>query len=261
MSLKVCVLGSGSSGNSTFVASESQAILVDLGLPVLRTEKCLKALGVNPDEISVVITHAHTDHIGFLEKFVSRHPRVSVYCHASSFPSVRAKVGARVPIISVDGDFFIGDVTVTPFPVSHDVPCVGYSFLNMGRKVTVATDTGVFPDKLLNKVCDSDLMVIESNHDETLLKENGSYPVYLKNRILSQKGHLSNETSAHCVCYLASKGVKQIVLAHLSKENNYPELAFETYKNCLASQGITEGRDVRIEVAYPDRMSSLFEVN
>ena len=260
MSLKVCVLGSGSTGNSTFVSSEEQVILVDLGLPVLRIEKCLRALGVDADKVAVVLTHAHSDHTSSVETFLRRHPSVKVYCHEASLSSIRTKVG-NIPLSPVGGDFFIGDITVSPFAVSHDVPCVGYSFLCRGRKVTVATDTGIFPNKTLEKVSDSDLMVIESNHDETLLLENKNYPPHLKKRILSQRGHLSNETSASCVCYLAKQGVKQVVLAHLSKENNYPELAFETCKGCLASQGFCEGKDIRLEVALPDRMSSLFEIN
>lgn len=261
MSLKVCVFGSGSSGNCIYIASKGAKLLVDLGLPALRVEKCLKALGSSPDEISVLLTHSHHDHVSGLDTFCRRNKGTAVYCHEDCLGSLYHKLGeARKKLIAVGGDFFIGDVTVSPFRVSHDVPCVGYSILSGGKKVTVATDIGKMPQKLLESVADSDLMVLESNHDEVLLKNNRAYSPYLKKRILSDKGHLSNAACAECVAYLACRGVKQVVLAHLSRENNYPELAFETCKNYLCSRGLCEGRDIRLEVAQADRMSSLFEI-
>ncbi len=261
MSLKVCVFGSGSTGNCIFVSGENSKILVDLGLPAARVEKCLKALGVTPDGITVILTHCHSDHIGGVETFLRRHPDVKLYCHEDCYESITAKLGdAGNILVPVGGDYFIGDVTVSAFRVSHDVPCVGYSLLSAGKKVTVATDIGKVPQKLLDIFGDSDLMVLESNHDVELLNHNPSYSPFLKKRILSDKGHLSNLACAECVRYLACHGVKQVVLAHLSRENNYPELAFETCKNLLLANGIAEGRDVKLEVAYADRMSSLFEI-
>lgn len=260
MSLKLCVLGSGSTGNCALAASESTAILIDMGLPVLRTEKCLKTLGVDPDRVSVLITHSHSDHLSGLERFCRRHPSVEAYCPRECYRSVRAKLPDCVRLRETEGDFYVGDVTVSPFKLSHDVPCVGYSLLSRGRKITFATDTGAFPLSLVERAGDSDIVVIESNHDEELVKDNAEYSEYLKRRILSERGHLSNALSAECVCKLAHSGVKQFVLAHLSRENNYPELAFETCKNRLLTDGLVEGRDVRLEVACPDKMSSLFEI-
>lgn len=257
----MCVLGSGSSGNCIFVASETTKILVDLGLPALRVEKCLRALGSSADSVSVLITHCHSDHISGIDTFCRRHKDAAVYCHSDCLGSLWQKLGeSRKKLVSSDGDFFVGDITVSPFRVSHDVPCVGYSLLSGGKKATIATDIGKVTRKMLDSVSDSDLIIIESNHDETLLRNNASYSPFLKNRILSDKGHLSNGACAECVAYLACRGVKQIVLAHLSRENNYPELAFETCKNYLFSRGLCEGKDVRLEVAYADRMSSLFEI-
>lgn len=261
MSLKVCVFGSGSTGNCIFVSSGSVKILVDLGLTASRVEKSLRALNETADNVKVLITHAHHDHVSGLDAFCARHPDAEVYCHADCLGSVWQKAGkVRNRLISVGGDFFIGDVTVSPFKVSHDVPCVGYGFLCGGKKITVATDTGKVSQKVMDVMSDSDLVVLESNHDETLLKNNADYSPFLKKRILSDKGHLSNADCSRCVAYLAAHGVKQVVLAHLSRENNYPELAFETCKNFLSSQGICEGRDVKLEIAFADRMSSLFEI-
>jgi phosphoribosyl 1,2-cyclic phosphodiesterase len=260
MSLKICVLGSGSSGNCTFISSTTTALLVDAGISALRIEKCLKALNQQPDNLAVLITHSHHDHISGIETLCRRHPSIEVYCHQSCFSSVRKKLASAINIIAVEGDFFVGDITVSPFKVSHDVPCVGYSFLSGGSRITLATDTGKLNNKMIEALSDSDLVVLESNHDEALAKQNPNYSAFLKSRILSDCGHLSNAACAECVARIASCRVKQVVLAHLSKENNYPELAFETCKNRLLEENIVEGRDVMLEVAQADKMSSLFEI-
>lgn len=261
MSLKICVLGSGSSGNCTFVASPTTAVLVDVGLSALRIEKGIRTLSYNPDLVSVLITHAHHDHISGLATFCKRHPKVKVYCHESCYLSLREKVPTGMNVNVVNGDFYIGDITVAPFKVSHDVPCVGYGLLSGGRKITVATDIGKISDEVLQNMTDSDLVVLESNHDESLVRKNPRYSDSLKARILSNGGHLSNSACADCVAKMAERGVKQVVLAHLSRENNYPELAFETCKQRLIQGNLQEGKDIRLEVACHDKMSSLFEIN
>ncbi len=260
MSLKICVLGSGSSGNCTFVASTTTALLVDVGLSVLRIEKCLATLRQSPDKLSVLVTHSHHDHISGIQTFCRRHPDTEVYCYQNCYTTLKSKLLSEVKLIPVTGDFFVGDITVTPFKVNHDVPCVGYSFLSDGRRITIATDIGKVGAAAMDIMADSDLVVIESNHDEELVRKNPHYSEFLKKRILSESGHLSNCACAECVAGLACRGVKQVVLAHLSRENNYPELAFETCKNRLLRDNIVEGRDVMLEVALHDRMSSLFEI-
>ena len=216
-------------------------MLVDLGLSAARVEKCLAALGANPDEAHVVFTHAHSDHIGGAESFCRRHPGAKLYCHDDCFGSIYRKIGeCRKRLNHYGGDFYIGDVTVSPFRLSHDVPCVGYGLLSGGKKVTVATDTGVVPEAAMTALLDSDLVIIESNHDP---------------------GLLSNEACDECVYRLVCGGVRQIMLAHLSRENNYPELAFESCKDYLLARGKIEGRDFMLEVAYPDKMSSLYEIS
>ena len=137
---------------------------------------------------------------------------------------------------------------------------MGYSFLCEGKKITIATDIGKMCAQMFDSMADSDLVVIESNHDETLLLNNDAYSFPLKRRILSDKGHLSNNSCAECVARLAQGGVRQFVLAHLSRENNYPELAFETTKEKLIRCGMCEGEHFTLEIAEQDRMSSLFEI-
>ena len=260
MSLKVCVLGSGSAGNSIFVRSNEVKILIDLGLSPTRVEKSLKVLGESSDGINVLLTHCHGDHVAGVDKFVRRHPDAKLYCDGGCYRSISDKIGAAYASLTPEnGDFYIGDVTVSPFRVDHDVPCAGYGIYSGGNKVTVATDLGVFPVSLLERAADSDIMVIECNHDERLLRQNPHYSYRLKERILSSHGHLSNRACGEAIADLADKGVKQFVLAHLSRENNYPELAFSTVREVLDERG-AGGRDVSIEVAVQNGMSGLFEV-
>lgn len=260
MSLKVCVLGSGSAGNCIFVRSDEEKILIDLGLSCTRVERSLKALGETADGVSVLFTHCHVDHVGGAERFLHRHPDARLYCASECLRSVGSKLGeARARLEGEAGDFYIGDVTVSPFSVAHDVPCAGYSLYSGGKKITVATDLGETPERLLSQVADSDVMVIECNHDERLLANNPRYNFKLKERISSSYGHLSNRACGAAVAFLAERGVRQFVLAHLSRENNYPELAFETVREALVERGVDE-KTIGLEVASQDGMSGLFEV-
>jgi phosphoribosyl 1,2-cyclic phosphodiesterase len=151
-------------------------------------------------------------------------------------------------------------MTVVPETLSHDVPCVGFSIVSEGKKISFATDTGKLTDKTVTRFSDADLVVLESNHDEDMLINSTVYSAFLKQRILSDRGHLSNETASECAVKLAMSGVRQFILAHLSQENNLPELAFATTRDKLLSHGFVEGKDVSIEVALQDRMSGLFEI-
>ena len=256
MGLKVCCLGSGSSGNCIYVASASTVILIDQGLPVKRVDGCLKALSA-PAVPSVIVTHSHADHICQIPAFVRKHG-AAVYCATTDAYLELARRGVPANrLIRTEGDFIVGDITVSPFAVSHDVPCVGYGLYSGGCKVSVATDLGRAPERVLDGMTDSDLVVLECNHDEELVLGNAKYTAALKRRILSAKGHLSNAACGRAAVYLAEHGVRQIILAHLSKENNYPELAESAVREALAGAGC--GR-VRLEVAPPDRMTGLYEI-
>ena len=158
-------------------------------------------------------------------------------------------------------DFFVGEFTVTPFRASHDVPCVGYTLSAGGKSVSVVTDIGKVTPAVMKAITGSDLVVLESNHDAEMLKRNGKYSEFLKKRILSDKGHLSNDDCAETACLLAASGTKQIILAHLSEENNCPELAFETVCKKLESRGYEEGRDVKIDVAEQNALSALYDIS
>lgn len=261
MSLKICVLGSGSKGNCTCVYGEETALLIDIGLPLIRVEKCLRLFSINPAQVKVLVTHAHSDHVSGICKFVKKYGNV-VYATEQTKEELIVKYDVpseSIKVISA-GDFFVGEFVISPFKLSHDVPCVGYVIENNGRRIAVATDVGKLSDSNVKKLCGADLVVLESNHDEDMLLANDKYAYYLKNRILSDKGHLSNESCAECAVRLAKNGVKQIILAHLSQENNLPELAFSTVRDKLEANGFCTSSAIRLEVATQDKMSGLYEI-
>ncbi len=258
MSLKVCSLSSGSSGNCIFVSSDNATVLIDAGIPLSRVERSLRVFSCPCDKTSVIITHTHSDHISGVPSLTAKY-KVPVYAHYLSREIANKRDFDATCLKEFgDDDFCVGDLLISPFRVSHDVPCVGFSVLCGGKKVSVMTDLGYVTDKTIGGVSDSDMVVIEANHDEELLKNNPHYPYYLKKRILSDKGHLSNSACADAVVKLARSGVKQIMLAHLSRENNYPELAFSAVKDELTKNGIVEGKDVMMEVAPASKLSGLY---
>ncbi|MBE5732184.1 MAG: MBL fold metallo-hydrolase [Clostridiales bacterium] len=261
MGLKICVLGSGSKGNCTCVWSEKTALLIDVGLSLSRIEKCLSLFGIDPYSITILLTHTHTDHVSGLEKFVKKYNN-EVYVQDVSYYTLFDKCNIYTGNVCrfTGSEFFVGDITVVPEKLSHDVPCVGYSLVCNGKKISFATDTGKLTDRTVTRFSDADLVVLESNHDEDMLRNSTKYSAFLKQRILSDRGHLSNATASDCAVKLAMSGVRQFILAHLSQENNIPELAFATVRDKLSQHGYIEGKDVCIEVALQERMSGLFEI-
>ena len=257
MSLRVCSIASGSSGNCIYVSTESTTVLIDEGAPVTRVEKCLRILG-RGNNLSVLITHAHSDHISGVPMFVRRN-FARVYCHTLSKEALENKgdyEGGQIVDFG-DGAFTIGDIEVEPFKVSHDVPCRGFVLSSGGGRVGLATDIGHMTPTVLAALSRCNLVIIESNHDIEMLKSSKKYSPWLKSRILSDSGHLSNNDCAAAVVTLARAGVKQFVLAHLSEENNYPELALSLVSDALRQAGF---EDVKVEVAGHYKMSSLFEI-
>jgi len=256
MSLRICSLSSGSSGNCTYVASDKTAILIDAGIPSERIERSLKVLGADTGSLSVLVTHTHNDHIANLA-FASA-CGAKVYAHFLSAPDVLRR--GRFSFTEFgDGEFAIGDILITPFRVPHDVPCVGYTLRCQNRAVSILTDLGEADGQTVGEAALSDVVLIESNHDEGLVQR-GAYPWPLKKRILSRQGHLSNAACAEACARLAGGRVRQIILGHLSRENNYPELAFNTVSARLSAAGCVEGKDISLEVAPASRMSGLYEI-
>lgn len=255
MSLKFCVFASGSKGNCCYVSDGRTDILIDMGISATRVEKCLSVLGVNPDSVRILITHAHTDHINGLKNFCKKHPAAKVICQREVAAEV-AHLQDISPLVAARS-FLVGDMNVIAIPVSHDVPCFGYTVSDGEHSIAVVTDIGNVNSELLNALLRCNIVMLESNHDENMLKANPRYNAALKRRILSSKGHLSNSDCGAACAYLAAAGVNRFVLAHLSEENNTAELAVNTVTSSITDVGV-EG--FRVTAAKQDAMSGLYEV-
>lgn len=262
--MKICNLGSGSRGNVTYIESDEAKILVDCGLTAREIELRLFAIGVNADDIDAIfVTHEHNDHINGLKQFVKKH-KCDVFMHYLNLEAVLERQSferVRANCFKLE-DFLFKDILVCPFELSHDsVYCVGYAFCSNGQKVSIATDTGYMPNDAIDKMMYSDVVYIESNHNELLLLKNESYTAYLKKRILSSRGHLSNVDCAEVICKLAKGGTYQFVLSHLSEKNNTPCIAFDEVVSRLEKAGIVEGRDIYIDIASQDKVGTMFTIN
>ena len=249
MNLALCSLASGSSGNCYLIKSNKAALLADAGISGRQISLRLAALGLSTADIKAVfVTHEHSDHTKGLS-VLAKSEGVKFFLSKGTSAEVADLLGKKnVTAFSVGESFEIEDISVRTFHLSHDAADpVGYSFESGGKKISIVTDTGVVTDEIYNAVKDSDILVLESNHDESMLRI-GPYPWFLKQRILSDKGHLSNDAAAEVLMRIAreEKGTirqRQILLAHLSKENNFPEMALATVNNVLEAEGLVPGKE------------------
>ncbi len=262
MTIKFCSLSSGSSGNSTYISSGSTSVLVDAGFAATRIIGGIRDIGCDPSKLdALLITHEHDDHIRGISVLARRYS-IPIMGTEGTLSAIRKKY-ADIPdglFMPVDHEeFTVGDIKVTPIPISHDAADpVGYSFKIRDKKISTVTDLGYVSKGVVSGVRGSDLLLIESNHDVEMLK-NGSYPIYLQNRILGAKGHLSNKVAASLISFLLESGQAGLIyLGHLSKNNNIPELALNTVTSMLSQRGIkyNEG-DIRL--TFRDSASDLVE--
>ncbi len=264
MELMFSPLFSGSSGNAVFVGEGEDRILVDAGVSCARIVKELDQIGVKPETLkAILITHEHSDHTA-AAGILSRKFDLPIYATEGTWGGMADKVGAvqskNIRIIDARQDFYIGKIGVCPFSIPHDAsdPC-GYSFYAGNLKASIATDIGCIREGWLNAVANSDILLLESNYDEDMLKA-GKYPYALKKRILGRTGHLSNDDAGKAAVQLAARECKNIILGHLSKENNFPELAEQTVRLALDEAGCALGQDVNLSIARRDGFSGLFSV-
>ena len=265
--MKLTSIASGSSGNCIFVGSEEGKFLVDAGVSAKRIEQGLKELGEQAADLSgILITHEHIDHIGGLGVLMRRY-KLPVFATVGTIDSMRSsgKLGevdkSLFYAVKADQSFQIDGMVIEPSTIWHDAKePVCYSFFQNGKKASVATDFGNFDEYLVEKLKGSDILFVEANHDVHML-EVGRYPYPLKQRILGRNGHLSNERCGQFLSKLMCDNLKHIYLGHLSKDNNYPELAYESVKLELMLHGIDlSTKDVQMEVAKRDTLSTLCEV-
>ena len=258
--LKISVLGSGSKGNCTLIETENTKILIDCGFSARETTRRLQELGVAPSEINgILLTHEHKDHTLGLENFASKFD-VPVFANALTLNEYEHS-GITKPLnlnAIITQDFYFRELTIAPFEVSHDsIHCNGYSIYYQGEKFSLATDLGYIDDNILESLKGSNTVVLESNHDVSMLKQNEHYPQVLKERILGKRGHLSNDACANAILSLAGSGTRNFILAHLSKENNTPALAKSNTTNLLQSNGADTQHDFNVCVASQDNTLKL----
>lgn len=265
--MRMCSIASGSSGNCIYVGSDDTHLLVDTGISKKRIEEGLKKLEIKGEELEgILITHEHSDHIQGLGVF-SRKYGIPIYATPGTIKGIMSYSGlGRMPEgllhpIHTDEPFALGDVEVHPFAISHDAnEPSGYRFENDGRSVAVATDLGKYDEYTVENLKNLDAVLLEANHDIHML-EVGGYPYYLKQRILGDKGHLSNELSGQLLCDILHDNLKHIVLGHLSKENNYARLAYETVKlEVTLADNDYRGEDLDMFVASRDTVSDTITV-
>ncbi|MCK9574455.1 MAG: MBL fold metallo-hydrolase [Clostridia bacterium] len=257
-----CSLASGSRGNLIYVGTESTKLLIDVGITCKSTEDKLAQIGVSPTELTgILITHEHSDHINGLKVFANKYD-IPVYAHNLIWNELHNKTGGfKTEHDFFNSDFYINDITISPFKVEHDsVYCVGFSLYNQQKKISVVTDLGIITKDILQKISQSDIIFLEANHDINMLINNPNYSAQLKRRILSSQGHLSNKTSAQAIVELANTNVRQFVLAHLSEQNNTPEISYNCVANALRANGIEEGKDVFVDVATQHKVGAFFVV-
>ncbi len=257
-------IASGSSGNCIYIGSENTHILVDAGISNKRIEQGLNEIGVKGSDLSgVVITHEHSDHIRGLGVLARKHG-MPIYGTRETLEEIASSSSLGVfprellKPVSPDVYFTVGDLTIQPFSIDHDAANpVAYRVQNGKKSVAVATDMGHFNQYIIEHLQGLDAILLEANHDVNML-ETGPYPYYLKRRILSDHGHLSNENAGRLLNHILHDRLKHIFLGHLSKENNFEELAYETVKLEI-DQGDCpySSRDFAIEVAGRDAMSQI----
>ncbi|NLG24753.1 MAG: MBL fold metallo-hydrolase [Clostridiales bacterium] len=262
MDLRFCPMFSGSSGNALYVGSGEVHLLVDAGKPGSRVAAELAGVRVDARHLAgILITHEHNDHIAGAG-ILSRRYDLRIYASGRAWAAMEDRLGKIAPhnvcVFEPGEDFYIGHLSVTPFRTPHDaVDPVGFAFRAGGLKLAVATDIGCVRESWIEQVAGADIALLESNHDVGMLKA-GRYPYELKRRILSSHGHLSNDDAACAAVELCRRGVRNIILGHLSGENNFPELAYQSAAQALAQAGFAPGVDVGLSVALRERRSALF---
>ena len=243
-------LFSGSSGNSTLITANDKSILIDIGVSC---RKMINALSDKIDKVSdisaIFITHQHSDHINGLKVFIKKY-NIPVFCSAQTAQSLRELYLDEFQVFDFEDKVEIDGFLVKRFNTSHD--CLGSSGFKIttpdNKNIAVCTDLGFVSDEVHNNLIGCDLVMIESNHEVSML-QSGSYPYELKRRILSDNGHLSNSCCAEEIAKLVENGCKRFIISHISKDNNHPLIALNNIETTLSLNGYTKDVDYIIQTA------------
>ncbi|NCE65938.1 MBL fold metallo-hydrolase [Pseudoflavonifractor sp. 524-17] len=263
--LTLTTLASGSSGNCALASCGGTHILLDAGISAKRITAGLRALGVEPRELSaVLLTHEHSDHVSGL-RVLTKKTGAPIYATAPTCQALRRKhafdgLDGLLQEQKAGTGVQIGALWVESFPTPHDAAgSVGYSIAGDGGRMVLCTDLGHITDPVRQAVAGCDLLVCETNHDVEWVRS-GPYPYYLKQRILGEQGHLSNEAGAELAAWAVASGTKTVVLAHLSQQNNTPARAYATVRLRLTAMDCDLERDVRLAVAPRDAVSPTWKL-
>lgn len=260
--MKFCSLYSGSSGNSIFISSDNARILIDAGLPGKKIDEALKSIDENPSNIDgIFVTHEHSDHIKGIG-VLSRKYDIPIFTNADTWSAMECSIGKikehNIKIMDRRSTISIKDIDISSFNIPHDaVAPVGYTIHCNGKIASVTTDFGIYTEEIRDSIKDSEVILLESNHDVNMLKF-GPYPYNLKRRILSEVGHLSNDDCGTAIVDLIKyKSNKKVLLGHLSGTNNHPDLALETVLGILREHNIKQKVDIDLTMANRHRPSEI----
>ena len=261
--LKFCSLYSGSSGNSLFVQSNNTNILIDAGVSGKKIVDALASINVDINSISAIfVTHEHSDHVQGLGT-ISKKYDIPVFANKETWDAMenqRLKINpANVNLFDNNKFFSFKDLEIFPFDIPHDAanPC-GFNIYNKNTKISIATDIGHMDNVVVNNLKDSSFLLLESNYEPEVLKCS-SYPFKLKERISGPLGHLSNVSAGKTIAYLSNYGLKNVMLGHLSKENNFPDLAYKSVVEEMINCNCDTSK-INLSIASRFEPSKLFEV-
>ena len=250
-------------GNCLFVESENTKLLIDAGVSLKKIEAGLETINVSPSSLNgILVTHEHSDHIQSLGN-LSKKFNLPVFANSKTFdamPKQTDKISAEnINKFNIKEKFCINDIEITPFAIPHDAvnPC-GFNISCNDDKISIATDIGHMTNEILKQLEGSKFILLESNYDTNVLKYS-KYPFTLKQRIAGPNGHLSNEMASKVINYLIHDNLKTAMLGHLSKESNFPELAYQTVVNEIINSG-TDVSKINLSVASRDKASNLIHI-
>lgn len=262
--LKCCSLYSGSTGNSFFVQTENTNLLIDAGVSCKKIENALTSLSVSPNNIDAIfITHEHIDHTKSIGLLSSKY-NIPIYTNIETWNALQSSnkklENANVNFFKNDNEFTFKDLNVFPFSTPHDAtnPC-GFNIFKDNKKISIATDLGHISENIIKSLEKSSFVMLESNYDLNVLKYS-SYPYLLKKRISGPNGHLENCIAGKTIAHLINSGLEKALLIHLSKENNFPELAKRTVLEELQKHSYVENT-IGLEVAPRDLPSNFFQIS
>lgn len=260
--MRICNLASGSSGNSTYIESEHTRILIDCGKSLSYIFDELNSIGIDPATIdAILITHEHSDHISGVSKFSNAY-NTPVYAHIEEEEILTKQLKIKQENLNFfDSNFTIGELEIQPFVLPHDSKfCVGYRVSEGDAVVSVCTDLGEFSNNTFEAIKGSALVYLEANYDPEMLATYPGYPSFLKKRIASKHGHLSNLDCAKAIEKLVHSGTRLVVLSHISEHSNTVNLAVGTVAQYLRAHSIIPNENVKLDIAHHEKHGTIFRI-